>query len=103
MTNVIFLISAAIIIPLLYYFLVVKKKLNALKNVQQNEPPKKKIVSADKELKRMDEVNAAIGLAIHLYFSERHDKESAVLTINRVAKLYSPWSSKIYGLRKSPR
>lgn len=103
MTNVIVLLSSAIIIPLLYYFLVVKKKLEALKNKQKNEQPKKKIVSVDKELKRMDEVNAAIGLAIHLYFSERHDKESAVLTINRVAKLYSPWSSKIYGLRKNPR
>ena len=103
MTNVIVLISAAVFIPLLYYFLVVKKKLEALKNEQQIEQPKKKVVSADRELKRIDEVNAAIGLAIHLYFSDRHDKESAVLTINRVAKLYSPWNSKIYGLRKSPR
>jgi len=103
MTNVIVLLSSAILIPLLYYFLVVKKKLEALKNDQQVEQPKKKAVSADKELKKIDDVNAAIALAVHLYFSEKHDKESAVLTINRVAKLYSPWSSKIYGLRKSPR
>lgn len=102
MTNAIILISSAIIFPLLYYFLVVKKKLKALKN-EAEEEPKKKIISADKELRKMDEINATIALAIHLHFSEKHDRESAVLTINRVAKLYSPWSSKIYGLRKSPR
>jgi len=49
------------------------------------------------------EVNAAICLAVGLYLDEIHDKESAVLTINRVAKTYSPWSSKIYGLRQYPR
>ena len=32
-----------------------------------------------------------------------HDKEDAVLTINKVSKTYSPWSSKIYGLRQFPR
>jgi hypothetical protein len=45
------------------------------------------------------EVNAAIALALHLYVSELHDHEDAVLTIKKVARTYSPWSSKIYGLR----
>lgn len=49
------------------------------------------------------EVNVAIALAIHLYTSQLHDIESSKLTIQRVAKTYSPWSSKIYGLRKDPR
>lgn len=49
------------------------------------------------------EVNAAIATAIHLYFSEMHDNESAVLTINKVARTYSPWSSKIYGIRQFSR
>ena len=49
------------------------------------------------------EVNVAIATALHLYFNEIHDKESTVLTINRVARTYSPWSSKIYGLRQNPR
>jgi len=26
-----------------------------------------------------------------------------VLTIKKVSRTYSPWSSKIYGLRKTPR
>jgi glutaconyl-CoA/methylmalonyl-CoA decarboxylase subunit delta len=49
------------------------------------------------------EVNAAIAVALHLYFKEVHDEETAILTINRASKIYSPWSSKIYGLRQHPR
>jgi len=49
------------------------------------------------------EVNAAIAMAIHLYYTEIHDKEDAVLTINKISRTYSPWSSKIYGLRQNPR
>lgn len=45
------------------------------------------------------EVNAAIAAAIHLYRSELHDFEDTVLTIRKVSRTYSPWSSKIYGLR----
>lgn len=60
----------------------------------------------DKEKKDISipgEVNAAIAMALHLYFQEMHDEESAILTINRASKIYSPWSSKIYGLRQHPR
>lgn len=49
------------------------------------------------------EVNAAIAYAIYLYFNELHDKENTIITINRVSKAYSPWNSKIYGLRQYPR
>jgi len=48
------------------------------------------------------EVNAAIALALHLYQSELHDYENTVLTIQKVSRNYSPWSSKIYTLRKTP-
>jgi Na+-transporting methylmalonyl-CoA/oxaloacetate decarboxylase gamma subunit len=60
----------------------------------------------DKEKKDISipgEVNAAIAMALHLYFQEMHDEETAILTINRASKIYSPWSSKIYGLRQHPR
>lgn len=46
-----------------------------------------------------DEI-AAIAMALQMFKNELHDKESTVLTINRVARAYSPWSSKIYGLRQ---
>ena len=49
------------------------------------------------------EVNAAIAMALHLYYAEIHDNEKTVLTINKVSRTYSPWSSKIYGLRQYPR
>lgn len=49
------------------------------------------------------EVNAAIAAAIHLYRSELHDYENTVLTIKKVSRTYSPWSSKIYGLRNLNR
>ncbi len=49
------------------------------------------------------EVFAAISAAIYLYQNEQHDAESAILTITRASKTYSPWSSKIYGLRNVPQ
>jgi len=45
------------------------------------------------------EVNAAITAAIHLFFDETHDAESTVVTIKRISRNYSPWSSKIYSMR----
>ena len=44
------------------------------------------------------EVNAAIGTALGLYFAELHDEESKVITIKRVKRRYTPWSSKIYNM-----
>jgi Na+-transporting methylmalonyl-CoA/oxaloacetate decarboxylase gamma subunit len=49
------------------------------------------------------EVNAAIAMALYMYQSELHDTENTVLTIQKVSRNYSPWSSKIYTLRKTPR
>lgn len=46
---------------------------------------------------------AAIAIALRRYDEDMHDIESQVLTINRVARAYSPWSSKIYGLRSLPQ
>lgn len=48
------------------------------------------------------DVNAAIALALHMYNSEIHDFEETRLTINKVSRTYSPWSSKLYGLRQTP-
>jgi len=45
---------------------------------------------------------AAISMALHSYFSEAHDNESSIVTIQKVNKPYSPWSSKIYGLNALP-
>lgn len=45
---------------------------------------------------------AAIVMALEEHLNA-HDQESTILTINKVRKSYSPWSSKIYGLREIPR
>ncbi|MBD9093884.1 MAG: lamin tail domain-containing protein [Bacteroides oleiciplenus] len=48
------------------------------------------------------EVFAAIAMAMHEMQSDVHDVEDTVLTITRVKRSYSPWSSKIYTLRENP-
>ncbi len=48
------------------------------------------------------EETAAISMALYLY-KELHDEESNVITIKKVSKTYSPWSSKIYGVRNFRR
>lgn len=60
-------------------------------------------VKASAEEEMSGEVNAAIAMALYLYQNELHDYENTVLTIQKVSRNYSPWSSKIYTLRKSPR
>ncbi|MBR3678538.1 MAG: OadG family protein [Alistipes sp.] len=48
------------------------------------------------------EIAAAIITALKLYKSNLHDQESEILTINRITRAYSPWSSKIHGLTQLP-
>lgn len=50
-----------------------------------------------------EETAAAIALAIHMYKTDLHDKESFTITLKKVSRIYSPWSSKIYTLRQNPR
>lgn len=60
-------------------------------------------ISEEETFEISGEVNAAIAAALYLYYNELHDQENTVLTINRVSRVYSPWSSKIYSLRQYPR
>ncbi len=63
--------------------------------------------TSDASLKARDvdhdtgDVIAAIAMALHEHL-DAHDRENTVLTINKVKKAYSPWSSKIYSLREVP-
>lgn len=73
-----------------------------IKRMQMSKvQPSKKVtekVNTDEDI--TGEINAAISMALHLYFAQIHDEESAVLTIQRVPRPYAPWSSKIYNIRK---
>lgn len=44
---------------------------------------------------------AAIVMALHEHLNA-HDNESHIITINKVKRAYSPWSSKIYNMRQTP-
>lgn len=46
---------------------------------------------------------ATIAMALHEFMNDAHDVEDMILTINKVKRTYSPWSSKIYTLRQTPK
>ena len=60
------------------------------------------VTRAEKPEGDSGEVIAAIAMALNEHLNA-HDLESAILTIHKVRKPYSPWSSHIYTLRQMPR
>lgn len=79
---------------------ILVRKLTAPKPVKVVE--EETVVAAAPVTDVGGDVFAAIAVAIFQYSRDLHDVENTVLTINRGAKAYSPWSSKIYGLRQIP-
>lgn len=61
----------------------------------------KSAITPDDDLMNGEEI-AAIAVALRRYSEDLHDLESEIVTINRVARTYSPWSSKIYSMRQLP-
>ena len=55
-------------------------------------------IKEDNDIHINGEVTAAIGMAIYL-IRDLHDSESDILTIKKISKDYSPWNSRIYGMR----
>jgi glutaconyl-CoA/methylmalonyl-CoA decarboxylase subunit delta len=61
---------------------------------------KKKVISSHPAKFRKQEGDvAAIAMVLYLHFSEMHDEESNIITIKRVSRTYSPWSSKLYSMK----
>jgi len=60
---------------------------------KQGKPVKK-----DEQLALVADESAAIATALYLYFNEVHDEEDTIMTIKKISKRYSPWSSKIFGV-----
>jgi len=75
-----------------------KKVISSIRSVTKNTENQisTEITPVEEEIPA--EVIAAIGMALYSYFSEVHDEESNIITIKKLSKLYSPWSSKIYGV-----
>ncbi len=99
-------LSALIVLALLIWGF--SRVIASIERRQSEESRKKSMVTPnavvhDVEEESNGEVIAAIALALKLNKEDLHDKESEVITINSVARAYSPWSSKIHGLTNLPR
>jgi Na+-transporting methylmalonyl-CoA/oxaloacetate decarboxylase gamma subunit len=90
---------ALLLLYILFFNLAKVLQINVKKLLRREG----KVIEIKEDLSISGEVNAAIAMALHLYYSEMHDKEDTVLTINQTSRTYSPWSSKIYGLRQFSR
>lgn len=86
------IVFAALVI-LLWVFNSIPKLLKVFvrwKLRKQGKPKDHEIIDLE------GNIAAAIGLALHLHFKKPHDDESGIITIKRISRQYSPWSSKIY-------
>ncbi len=89
---------------ILYFIFKLTGKLS-VRNANKKAAVAKKIENP-KVLNRevSGETFAAIAASLHQYFTENeaHDEESYIVTMHHTDRSYSPWSSKIYGLRQLP-
>lgn len=95
---------AVVFLGLLLLYLIFKQVGKAAiaaskRNAQKSGAP----ASANTPDEVSGEVFAAIATALYEMSDDNHDIEHTVLTIRKVRRAYSPWSSKIYSLRETPR
>ncbi len=92
-----YLVVFASLVLLFWFFNIIPKLIYRKPRRRQSKDG----MDAEKpdEMGISGETTAAISMALQLYLSEMHDEESGVLTIKKVSKTYSPWSSKIYAVR----
>lgn len=87
----------AALVALIFIFTAIPKIINM--QVRSELRRKGKQVSDnDEDLHIKGDETAAIAMAVYMYYNEMHDEEPGVITINRIKKRYSPWSSKIYNI-----
>lgn len=93
--------SALLVLCLCFYAIgkigATVSKLNKMKA----QGVEKHSVAEDFKAHDSGEEIAAIAMALHDHLNA-HDTENTILTINKVKRAYSPWSSKIYSLREVP-
>jgi len=92
-----------LVLSVLIVYWIFRSVLNAFRNISLRRSSRKKAKTSGGSLTGEEalagEVNAAIAMALYSYFGELHDRESGIVTIKRVNKPYSPWSSKLYNMR----
>jgi Na+-transporting methylmalonyl-CoA/oxaloacetate decarboxylase gamma subunit len=94
------IVGFGIVVAALSLLVVVFSQIPKLLKLNLRKKLKKegKEVIDDGKLQIEGNVNAAIAMALHMYFNEQHDEESGIVTIKEVKRKYSPWSSKIYNV-----
>jgi glutaconyl-CoA/methylmalonyl-CoA decarboxylase subunit delta len=91
--TIVFLVLASMVVLFTQLFRIREYFTERLRNSKPGDP-----VTETKVQNTSGDENAAICTALYLYFSELHDEEKYVMTVKKVSKTYSPWSSKIYGV-----
>ena len=88
-------VGFSLVLAVLLLLIFIMKLFGKVFQIHKEKAPESKI-------HYNDELAAAIITALKLYKSVIHDRESEMLTINRIARTYSPWNSKIHGLTSMP-
>lgn len=97
-----YLIVFVALVVLYYFFDRLSKIINWQIKYKLQRQGKLNAKDKTRDFSVPGEVSAAISLALYMA-TELHDDESNVLTIKKVSRVYSPWSSKIYGIRSLNR
>lgn len=93
--------TALLVLCLCFYGIgAISKQISKLNKMRAQGIDKSEAAATGSNHDSGEEI-AAIVMALHQHLNA-HDTESTVLTINKVKRAYSPWSSKIYGLREVP-
>ncbi|MEA1987398.1 MAG: OadG family protein [Candidatus Marinimicrobia bacterium] len=78
-------------------------KYSKYKRLKQIKEKKNKLRIIELKNNRPDiETVLAISSAIHMELKYKMEEEKAILTINKLIRPYSPWSSKILSMRRVP-
>lgn len=92
--------GALLVLCLCFYFVgMIGKSSHRIKKAEAMGVD---LAAVPKEDHDSGEEIAAITMALHEHFNQ-HDNESFMLTVKKMKRAYSPWSSKIYGLRELPQ
>lgn len=95
--------SALLILAVAFYIISkIGEKVSVKNKVKAHQGSDSSLATAGDVNHDSGEEIAAIAMALHQHFNI-HDRESTVLTINKVKRAYSPWNSKIYNMRHNPK
>lgn len=97
----------AFLIKVIYYAINIFNENKKKKHVQfEKYMAAHEILEIQKQagpLTREGEIYATIAMALYLFTEEKNEQEKLEITIKKTIKPYSPWNSKIYGIRQHPR